>query len=246
MKTLVANGCSHTSGSELYEGLGECLENRNLSYAKKVADNLGYDYVNIAINGGSNDYIFRSTIEFINNNLKNIQDYVFLIGWTSSLRIELRYSNRNIHLFNRNSNIDFYDKKYIPITPNTSISLFEDKRFGKMIQKNKDLIIEDTFCSDKFANYAFGLQSIFEAYNIKYFMFNTIHGQQKTGNNKATIKNLSKNPKYYKPLDHDDTFFFYCKDVLGYTDLTSYWHHKQDAHNAWSEILYERSKEWLK
>jgi hypothetical protein len=245
MTILVANGCSHTSGSELYKNRGECAENRNFSYAKKVADKLGYGYVNLAINGGSNDYIFRSTIEFINKNIKNIQNYVFLIGWTSSLRIELRYDNKNEYLFNRKADISFYDKKYIPITPGTDISLFEDKRFGKMIKKNKDLLIEETFCSDKFANYAFSLQSIFEIYNIKYFMFNTIHGQIETDNNKETLKNLLKNPKYYNPLDHNDTFFFYCRDVLGHTNITKYWHHQQPAHNDWGEIMYERTKQWL-
>lgn len=245
MITLVANGCSHTSGSELYNGIGECLENRQLSYAKKVADYFEYDYVNIAINGGSNDYIFRSTIEFINKNLNNLDKFVFLIGWTSSLRTELRYDNRNPYLFNRKADIDFYDKKYVPITTGTDVSLFEDIRLRTMFKNFRDLIIEDTFCADKFANYAFSLQSIFELYNIKYFMFNTIHGQIETINNKDTIINLSNNPKYYNPLDHYDTFFFYCKDVLDHTDITKYFHHKQPAHDDWAKIIYERSKQWL-
>lgn len=245
MKTLVAIGCSHTAGSELYNGKGDCIENRNLSYAKKVADKLGYNYINLGLNGGSNDYIFRSTIEFVNKNIENIDNYVFLIGWTSAPRIELRFDDENDYLFARHSDIDFYDKKYVAITAGTDASLFEDRRFGKLTKKYNDILMEDVFTSDKFANYAFSLQSIFELYKVKYFMFNTLHGQRETKNNKKTIESLVKNPRYYKATDHDNTFFFYCRDVLGYTEITKYWHHKQPAHDAWGEIIYERSKQWL-
>lgn len=244
--TLVAIGCSHTAGSELYQGLGEHPENRKLAYSKKIADRLGLDYINLAVNGGTNDYIFRTTIEFINNNIRDIHNYRFLIGWTSSLRIELRYHEDDSYLHFRHEKLDFYDKKYIQITSGMTPDLLEDKGIKGIVKKYKVDLLERVFCADKFANYAFSLQSIFELYNIKYFMYNTIHGQELTKNNKKTIKTLSRNPRYYKPTDHEDTFFFYCRDKLGFTDITQYWHHKQPAHDAWANVLYERCNLWLK
>lgn len=244
--TLVAIGCSHTSGSELYNGVSEHPENRKLAYPKKIADKLGMDYINIAINGGSNDYIFRSTIEFINNNLRDIQNYRFLIGWTSSLRIELRFHDEDDHIFFRHYDMDFYDKKYIPITSGLTHDQVEDRGIRGIVKKHNVDLLDYVLCTDKFANYAFSLQSIFELYNIKYFMHNTIHGQEITKNNKKTVKQLIRNPRYYMPTDNTETFYFYCKDKLGFTDITKYHHHKQPAHDAWSEILYERCKLWLK
>ncbi len=243
--TLVAIGCSHTSGSELHNGKSECFENRQLTYAKTVADNLNFDYINLAVNGGSNDYIFRSTIQFINDNFKKIHQYRFLIGWTSSLRTELRMYEKDKKMFYRYDDLDFYDKNYVQITSKMDPKLIEDYKMKSLISKYRVVLLEDDYCSDKFANYAFSLQSIFNSCNIKYYMFNTIHGQIKTKNNKNTIKQLNLNPRYYKPTDHEDTFFFHCKDKLGFNDITKYWHHKQEAHDAWAQILYERCKKWL-
>lgn len=244
--TLVAIGCSHTAGSELYNEISEHPKNRDLAYSKKIADKLGMDYINIAVNGGSNDYIFRSTIEFVNNNIRNIQNYRFLIGWTSSLRIELRYHDDDKYsYFKDTDHLSFYDNKYIPITSGMDYDLIDDKSIRSIVKKYKVDLLENTLCADKFANYAFSLQSILELHKIKYFMYNTIHGQVPTKNNKNTIKQLSRNPRYYNPNDHEDTFFFLCRDKLGFTDITKYWHHKQPAHDAWAEILHERCKLWL-
>jgi hypothetical protein len=243
-KTLVALGCSHTAGSELFEGIGDHPNNRINSYAGTLAKKLNYEYINLAVNGGSNDLIFRRTIEFINININNIDQYVFLIGWTSSARTELRYADDNNYIHDTLIEDYFYDSKYIPITVGTVPEVIKDPRMRKMIVKNSDILMETNQCADKWANYAFALQKIFEAYNLKYFMFNTIHGQIRTPSNQQTIKNLNTK-RYYKPEDNKDTFFFYCRDVLGYRNITKWWHHKQPAHNAWAEILYERSKKWL-
>lgn len=244
MTILVANGCSNTAGAELYNGIAEHPENRKLSYVNKLANRLGLEHINLAINGGSNDYIFRSTIEFINNNLKSISDYCFLIAWTSAQRIELRYHNDDAYFYYNAPK--FYDNKYVQITSGMDHNALTGRRIRNLIKNHKIDLLEIDFCSDKFANYAFSLQSIFELYNIKYFMYNTIHGQSTTKNNKKTISRLIKNPRYYKPTDSKETFFFYCRDDLGFTDLTKWYHHKQPAHDAWADILYERCNTFLK
>ena len=101
----------------------------------------------------------------------------------------------------------------IPITIGTLPEIVKDSRMRKLVVKSPDILMEYNLCADKWTNYAFALQKIFESYNLKYFMFNTIHGQIKTPSNQQTLKNLDLD-RYYKPEDNDDTFFFYCREEV--------------------------------
>jgi hypothetical protein len=65
MKLLLANGCSHTAGSDIDpENMRYCAEK---AWPRYVADHFKIPYVNIAEGGSGNEQINRSTILTISN-----------------------------------------------------------------------------------------------------------------------------------------------------------------------------------
>ena len=248
MKTLVAIGCSHTKGAELYNGLAHHLENENLSFAKSLADKLGYNYINLSLNGGSNDYIFRTTVEFFTQNINHINDYAFLIGWSSCNRLELHYHDDEDLSTYSLSSTPVLDKKYIPVVAGMNTKNLQSNRWESLVANYVDLLINQTQGSEKLANYAYVLQNLFEKHNVNYLMFNTINEIFTTPSNEATIK-LLNTETYIEPFEHNFAFFWYCKNILGYQDVTAYGHHKKPAHDDWAEYLYSKitlsNKDWL-
>lgn len=82
MKRLWVNGDSHTYGS-----YGATPQDKvGNPFAKQIADQFNLEYKNIALPGGSNQRIVRTTIEELPF-LKPREDFI-LIGWTSWERTE--------------------------------------------------------------------------------------------------------------------------------------------------------------
>ena len=75
MKKLLANGCSHTEGSEC-----------NVSFGDFFTD---YEHVNIAKGGGGNERILRTTMEYCENNEVDL----VIIGWSTHERFEFAWKN---------------------------------------------------------------------------------------------------------------------------------------------------------
>ena len=102
IKTLYANGCSHTCGCELpsWERGGPCWPEVGTiqqipqhCYRDSWPNNVGRKFdiqkiVNHAIPGSSNDHILQSTIDFVQK-YKNKEELFVLIGWTGSDRLFL-------------------------------------------------------------------------------------------------------------------------------------------------------------
>ena len=58
---LIANGCSHTAGSEIEGSLqSNCYEK---AWPKKLSDKLGISHVNLAFSGASCERLVRTSIE---------------------------------------------------------------------------------------------------------------------------------------------------------------------------------------
>lgn len=230
MKTLVAIGCSHTAGAELYEGYTDHIESKNRSFAAKVAKNLKMDYINLALNGASNDYIFRTSIKFINDNISNINNYFFLIGWTSAWRYELRYKDEDPYTY--------IDSKYVPCTPNMAFDNIKDRRMRTVASKYSDVLVEPNMVYDRMATFAWSLQQTFKSLNIDYYMFNTVHLIPCIESNKHIIENIDTD-RFYEPQNNAVTFFNHGVDVLK-LPVSKYHHLPQAAHDAYAEILTQR------
>jgi|688.fasta_scaffold00510_19 hypothetical protein len=90
MKALIL-GCSHAAGAEMYQDTSITIDNPGSfgwlnSYPVSVARRLGYEPMNYAISGGSNDAMFRIFIEQLKNLTTND---VVIACWTGCSRTEL-------------------------------------------------------------------------------------------------------------------------------------------------------------
>lgn len=233
---IVSVGCSHTHGSMLDGKNGTSEWNKSNTFGPTLAKKYGFGFYNLGLPGGSNEYIYRATIHFLNNYMEDNEDYIFLIGWTSVGRIEFRYSSDNEYYHDTRG--DFIDKKYVPFTNGMNPQLFKEPKFKKL-HKLSPLLFNDTKFLDEWSIQALMLQKVFENKNIKYLMFNTCQELMETKNNKKIIENLNKQT-YIDPLNSDSTFLYWSLNK-GFKK-TECWHLKLDAHNAWSEVLDAKCK----
>lgn len=84
---LFANGDSFTYGDELGGSRDEPATHHHNTFAHILAKKLGCEYVNVAANGSSNQKIFRTTLNFIEQHHKKM-DYC-VVMWSSWGRLEV-------------------------------------------------------------------------------------------------------------------------------------------------------------
>lgn len=89
--TLLVSGCSITHGAELYNGFMS-PENIKQSFSAELAKRLNLNLVNVALSGGSNEYIFHSVIEEI---YKHANIETVIVIWTSRNRFYWKKKNRH-------------------------------------------------------------------------------------------------------------------------------------------------------
>jgi hypothetical protein len=231
MTTLVTIGCSHTAGSMIDGKNGTSWFNKQHSFGGLLAKRYGINHYNLGVPGGSNQYIYRSTIRFINNFMHNQDDYIFLIGWTSTNRIELRYPENSSYVHKAIG--DFLDTKYVPFTIGTDSRLYHTKEL-KELDKFCPLIFYENQLESDWAVYAYTLQSIFKNKNLKYYMFNTCHKLPVNNDNRDIVDKLDTD-FYYRPTDFDSSMLYWALNQ-GF-EKTSCWHLKADGHAAWAEHL---------
>lgn len=233
MTTLVTIGCSHTAGSMIDGRTGTSWHNKHNSFGGLLAEKYKMSHYNLGVPGGSNEYIYRGTIRFINNFMHDIDDYIFLIGWTSTQRMELRYPEQSHYVHKMIG--DFLDQKYIPFTLGTDPKLYHTRE-AKELTKFAPLLFYDKLLENDWAMYAYTLQQLFKNRNLKYYMMNTCHDLPVNDTNKLFVDNLDTN-FYYNPTDFDSSMLYYALNK-GY-EKTECWHLKADGHLMWAEHLDE-------
>ena len=96
-KYLVANGCSFTTHPYEPDHVRNTFSSDedyydyvfSKRYSKLLADKLGVEEINLSEAGVSNDRIFRTTYDWIQENKEKVKDTLFVIGLTDSLRKDL-------------------------------------------------------------------------------------------------------------------------------------------------------------
>jgi len=228
-KTVVGIGCSHVSGCMIDGRLGDSPDNRNKSFTAQIAKRLGYNHINLGLNGGSNQYIFRVASQFLSDHIDNIQDYFFVIGWSGATRLEFRYSNDNS--FEHAMHPESMDKKYIPFSLGSTE--FFRHPYTRLIKQYAPDILEPTMLHDHWAAYALNLQTLFEAKGVNYIMCNTVESLKETQNNGGILK-LLNTEKYYSPFETKDCFVEYA---LPRYKKTPCWHFPMPAHADWAKKI---------
>lgn len=226
IKTVVGIGCSHTAGCELDGRNGTSEYNRQNAFPGKIAKLFGYDLINLGFNGGSNQYICRATTQFIANNFKNIQEYLFVIGWTSPERMELRYNDLSAYTFDPHP--DNMDTKYVPFSLGQQDKI---KMPLKRVTHCAPNVFDRVMMLDHWAMYVLNLQNLFKSYNIKYIMCNTCVPLEFTKNS-CNIEPLIDKTNYFL----EDTFFNYSFYVKHHKKSLSN-HFEEPAHIDWAEKL---------
>lgn len=233
MTTLVAIGCSHMAGCELDGKNPDSTYNRHNCFAARVAANLGYNYLNLAVAGSSNQFIHRKLVEFITTHARHNEEYFFLIGWTSSNRMELRYSDTDTHIYHTCANL--HDDKYFPFTSGTATHIILDEKMKKLT-KFVDILFEENLKETETATLAWSAQEILKNNNHRYYMINTCDKMKRTKYTAGIIDKFDKN-FFYNPEDRNSSYFYYCLNNLGFRKYSSHWHHYEPAHIQYSDFL---------
>lgn len=231
MTTLVTIGCSHTAGSMIDGHNGTSWYNKQHSFGGLLAKKYSMNHYSLGVPGGSNQYIYRATIRFINNFMHPHDDYIFLLGWTSTNRIELRYLDNSPYVHKVVG--DFLDTKYIPFTLGTDPRLYHTTDLRALSNLSPLLFYEQQLESD-WAVYAYTLQQMFKNKKIRYYMFNTCHDLPINDDNRIIVNALDTN-FYYNPTDFDSSMLYWALNN-GF-EKTNCWHLKADGHEAWAQHL---------
>jgi hypothetical protein len=113
--SLLANGCSFTEGYY--------LSNKQLSWPSCLGKMLDVDVCNLAVGGGSNDRIFRTSIQHLHLN-QNIDFMV--VGWTGISRVEIPLHNGSFLKITLNSKNALEDQSLQSNPPENYIKNFID------------------------------------------------------------------------------------------------------------------------
>ena len=95
---LYVSGCSHLAGSEIVEQGNTARTNEavGLVWPGLLAKEYGLNYINQCIPGASNDYIVRSTMQFVSKWIAQGRDpteLLVVIGWSTNERIEFTHEH---------------------------------------------------------------------------------------------------------------------------------------------------------
>lgn len=238
-RLLVINGCSHSAGSEIPgAGIGDGEECRNGSFGALLAKRLGRTPIHLALPGGSNDWIYRTTAAWLGDNKHRIEnkeiDVIFLIHWTGAERSEYRFWQPfRTPFINYNHDI-FY----------RSFSIGTTQEF-----QGEDRLIFKTFCkmfingksywTDNKIKNIIALQGLLKSFNCPYWFGNAFD----TFFNTNTYESMSKliDKKYFPHYDNDKlAYYWFCRDngFKNQDPSNKLWHLDGRAHDFYSNWLY--------
>jgi|SaaInlV_120m_DNA_4_1040238.scaffolds.fasta_scaffold19490_2 hypothetical protein len=210
---LYANGDSNTAGAE--------LSDYNNSFVVQISDYLNMQLVNEAMGGHGNDYIMRSTKEWLSANNK---PDLLIIGWTSPEREEWYHNGQYYHvnpsIVRRNSKPGYTER-----VEDAPVELKAKHKEWILNNTWESMVKKSTEWHDKIWLFHNELLS----QNIKHLFFNATH--------------QFFADKHLKQMDWDGYF------LGAYTDSDVYLHYltkKGCTQTANSHFLEDGHKEWTK
>lgn len=216
---LYVNGCSLTYGMELgtvgYKlhqtelNSTENLYRMNHSWPGILSRLMNVQLINDAITGASNERIFRTTIDYIEN-CSVVPTYV-VIGWTSLGRTEVYDLNTN-------------KEEQITFRAGGIQTLQSHNRISKVLLDYTNFYIENFLNYDWMAKklhpMVVSMQAYLRSKNINYIMFSAI-------NNKMETRGLN----HYLP----DSFYGSVSEKY---KIGPFLHPLEDGHNFWANRLF--------
>lgn len=162
MKLFLANGCSHTAGTDINPNkLNSCAEE---AWPRWVADHYNIPYVNIAEVGSGNEQISRSTFITISNiiELDNVNPKNLIVGicWSGFDRYEYWDSENNKH-------------KSFALSSTSVVN--PPKDIVKRYIETRSLIEPEEYSNYKNLYYMIQTAKFLESYGIKYYFSNCLN-----------------------------------------------------------------------
>lgn len=243
MGIMLFNGCSHTAGSEIeYTNQTSCYEK---SWGKFLSNMTGDEYINIAKGGSSNEYIFRTTQDWVIENvlinkLYKIEDLHVVVMWSGFDRKEIYFPDSN---------------RVDSINPQTDVK-YQYTKMKYELEKFKDVIVyfHDTLYSNlKNLIYVNNLSIFLDTFKIKYTFLNALHSfinledlDKKHILRASYINNFwlyddNKKIKHIGFNNTNETFFGHLtnKTNFKWSVHSKKGHFGEDAHKYWAEEVYD-------
>lgn len=244
---LFTTGCSFTYGEE--------LEDKNKAWPYMLGKLFNAEKViNKGICSGSNDYIIRTTMEFISECIEkniNFKDIIIVNGFTSEIRKEC-YS-------------DYYEK-FVQIKLGREMAIVDEKEPKiipfKIIKGNiKDIYdnIIKSYLVNFESNYYYNLilkmnqmillENYLNSLNIKHLFFNSLSEKfnKKEINENFIFNNYKKTKLLFDYTFNDNnniitdiTMQTFCNNR--FVPLGPLMHPLEKGHKLWAEYLFERLK----
>lgn len=231
-------GCSHSAGSEI-DGTSDSEYNRDNAFGSRLSKMLGYEPINISLNGSANSGIARSVLQWMTEFYDpNEMELFVCIGWSESSRLEIPlmcdYTQGNLAVpwFDDSANsfwrINFgwegttdEEKEIVP-------------RYKKFMAENP-IILENMSATNVLM-----LQYMFKSLNIPYVMCNTMHMFTKYDHFTSFLVDQIDQTSYYDLRSEQDNAFYWKYKHLGYDNpKAKYWHHSEEPHRLYAEELYK-------
>lgn len=220
MKHLWVNGDSHTAGSY-------SPTNITNTFAKQIADHFDLAYTNIALPGGSNQRIIRTTVEALPT--LNPTDTFLLIGWSSWERTEWYY-NHQWHAISGD--------------PGYNIPEFIQQRWQENNEYFQRHFVDRTAeqeiwrCGKEQEHAIYTFHRLLHNLGYKFLFFlgceYPFFQQEEAGGEINT--ELEWLPGTWAHDPYKETGFSHHSRYLGFERDTK-WHYGQDAHDAWAQKL---------
>lgn len=164
---LVANGCSWTYGGSIDLSVDTREELDQLTWPKHLADNLGItQFVNLADGCGSNQRIFRTTLNYLLDNTFD-EEILAVIQLTEESRYEYYYPlDIANHLENHEDR--WMKAKTTNLTPEIVDDFNKHYRLSQQRIKYHNSYIQNIYT---YIEHCEALANLFNTHNIKYYFW---------------------------------------------------------------------------
>jgi len=245
MGVMLINGCSHTAGSEIdFQYQPICYEK---SWGRWLTDLSGDEYINISMPGAGNEYIRRTTQDWIIENvflnkLYNKEDLHVIVMWSGFDRKEVYYPDSN-----QTDNVNpISDPKL-----HTKTMQYEIKRLQEVMVYFHDVLYSNLKNMMTLNDLLYFLNT----HNIKYTFLNALNSfitleelnygykkhvlYQSYYNNLWVFNEINKN-KHLGIFNKENTFFHHLNDhtEFKWSEFSKKGHFGEDAHKYWANKVY--------
>lgn len=225
MKHLWVNGDSHTAGTY-------SPTNVATPFAQQIANHFNLDYTNIALAGGSNQRIIRTTIEALPS--LSPQDTFILIGWSSWERTEWYWDNQWHQICgDPGYNIPEYYQQRWQANADYYSQQFTDK------SADQELWMRSKYQE----NAIFSFHHLLNNLGYKFLFFLGCANSFRWESHGATTSKLPWLPGSWAHDPYIEEGFSYACEKCGFA-RDHFWHYGQSAHDMYAQELIKHIKLW--